>query len=69
MNTLLYKRLINVSFSSNSSTLFFNKFYIKYELKLISTNLSKKQKLTLSVIPFTGRLSNIINDKLFMKYD
>ena len=46
MNTLLYKRLINVSSSSNSSTLFFNDFYIKYELKPISTSLSEEQTLT-----------------------
>nr|DAH00986.1 MAG TPA: hypothetical protein [Crassvirales sp.] len=40
MYTLLYKSLINVSSSSNSSTACFNEFYIKHELKSIFTSLS-----------------------------
>lgn len=36
MYTLLYKSLINVVSSSNSSTAYFNEFYIKHELKPIS---------------------------------
>ena len=69
MYTLLYKSLINVSSSSNYSTVCFNKFYIKHELKPIFTCLSEEQTLTYSVIPFTGRLSNIFGNKLFTKYD
>nr|DAG02386.1 MAG TPA: hypothetical protein [CrAss-like virus sp. ctXt06] len=46
MYTLLYKSLINVSSSSNSSTAYFIEFYIKHESKSIFTSLSKEQTLT-----------------------